>query len=274
MSTSSTVRAWSTTDASNASSDSNITSADTQSPDTLDNNIRSVMAAVRKLVLDVSGNLVAGGSANALTVTTNCVLESGQLVDGLFVKLKATADNTNTTVTFAPDGLTAANIKRADGSALAVGDIRNGMYLDLVYNSGSSEWRASNITIGLAAQADQETATSTALAVTPGRQQFHPSAAKCWAFVTVSGGVPTLAASYNITSITDSGVGDLTITIATDFSSANWAGLATVSAAGVQTYCYESSKSAGSVEYAAINAVSADAVKDPGSWSFAGFGDQ
>jgi len=87
MSTSSTVRAWSTTDATNASTDSNISSSDSQSPDTLDNNVRSIMAAVKKQMNDIGGSLAAGGTANALTVTTGQVLESGQLTDGLRVLL-------------------------------------------------------------------------------------------------------------------------------------------------------------------------------------------
>ncbi len=145
MSTSETVRAWSTTAASNASADGAISSSDAQSPDTLDNNVRSIMAAVKKQMNDIGGSLAAGGTANALTVTTGQVLESGQLTDGLRLLLKATADNTSATVTFAPDGLTAYNIKRADGTPLAIGSIQTGMYLDLVYNSGATEWRAANI---------------------------------------------------------------------------------------------------------------------------------
>ncbi len=145
MSTTETVRAWSTTAASNASADSAITSSDSQSPDTLDNNVRSIMAAVAKQEKDTGGALAAGGSANALTVTTNQVLEAGQLVAGLRLDVRATADNTSATVTFAPDSLTAANIKRGDGSALAVGSIKSGMMLTLYYNSGSSEWRCSTI---------------------------------------------------------------------------------------------------------------------------------
>lgn len=77
-----------------------------------------------------------------------------------------------------------------------------------------------------AAQSDQETATSTTTTVTPGRQQFHPSACKCWAYVTVSGGTPSLDASYNVTSITDTSAGNVTITIANDFSSANYCAVA------------------------------------------------
>lgn len=145
MSTTETIQAWSTTNATNASADAAIASSDSQSPDTLDNNVRSIMVAEKKFAKDTGGALSAGGSANALTVTTSQVLESGQITDGLRVLLKATADNTSTTVTFAPDSLTAANIKRADGSALAVGSIKSGMYLDLVYNSGASEWRCANI---------------------------------------------------------------------------------------------------------------------------------
>lgn len=38
----------------------------------------------------------------------------------------------------------------------------------------------------------------------------------------MSSGVPTLAQNYNITSVTDTAVGQVTVTIATDFSSANY----------------------------------------------------
>jgi hypothetical protein len=72
----------------------------------------------------------------------------------------------------------------------------------------------------VATQSDQETATSTSTVVSPGRQQFHPSAAKCWLKCDNAGNV---SASYNITSITDTGTGVVTVTIATDFSSANYA---------------------------------------------------
>jgi len=55
----------------------------------------------------------------------------------------------------------------------------------------------------MAAQSDQETATSTTLPVTPGRQQFHPSASKAWAKfdgTTVGTNAPTVG--YNVTNVT------------------------------------------------------------------------
>jgi hypothetical protein len=145
MATAENVEAWSTTAATNSSADSSINWAEGQDPATVNNSARSMMAAQAKHEDDQGGGLAAGGTANALTVTTNQVLSSGHVTAGLRLLLRATADNTSATVTFAPDGLTAANIKRADGSALAVGSIKSGMYLDLVYNSGSSEWRCANI---------------------------------------------------------------------------------------------------------------------------------
>lgn len=83
-----------------------------------------------------------------------------------------------------------------------------------------------------ASQADMETATSTTAAVTPGRTQYHPGVCKCWAYITVSGGTPSLDASHNVTSITDTSAGNVTVTIATDFSSANYCAVANAVTAG------------------------------------------
>ncbi len=82
------------------------------------------------------------------------------------------------------------------------------------------------------AQSDQETGTSTTVAVTPGIQHFHPSAAKVWAYISVSGGTPSLDASYNVTSITDTSAGNVTVTIGNDFSSANYCAVAQAVTAG------------------------------------------
>jgi hypothetical protein len=77
----------------------------------------------------------------------------------------------------------------------------------------------------VATQADQETATSTTTAVSPGRQQYHPSAAKCWVRGDHSG---TTVKGYNITSVGDTGTGLVTITIATDLSDALYPVVASV----------------------------------------------
>lgn len=80
--------------------------------------------------------------------------------------------------------------------------------------------------LAAATQSEMETATSTTAAVTPGRVQFHPGVCKMWAAISVSGGTPALDGSYNVTSITDTSAGNVTVTIANDFSTAVYAAVA------------------------------------------------
>jgi hypothetical protein len=75
----------------------------------------------------------------------------------------------------------------------------------------------------VATQSDMKTATDTAKIVTPGRAQYHPGVAKAWAAVTISGGTPSLAASYNVSSVTDNAAGTTTINFTTAFSAATYA---------------------------------------------------
>lgn len=77
-----------------------------------------------------------------------------------------------------------------------------------------------------ATQSDMEAKTSTAVFVSPGRQQFHPSSPKAWLYSVLTTGVPALTAGYNISSITDSGVGILDITFGVAMSTANYMGMA------------------------------------------------
>ncbi|MBA4259162.1 MAG: hypothetical protein C0446_08355 [Chitinophaga sp.] len=126
-----------------------------------------------------------------------------------------------------------------------------------------------------ATQADQETASSTAVYVSPGRQQFHPSAAKCWGNISISGGVPALDTSYNITSIADTNVGRVGVTIATDFSSANYALVASCEEATttVRSVAMINSMAAGTFELHMESGGSTPSDSYDGV-SFVGFGDQ
>lgn len=129
-----------------------------------------------------------------------------------------------------------------------------------------------SVAVNFASQAEQETATSVATAVSPGRQQFHPSAAKVWASVTVNAGVPTLSGSFNMTSITDNGVGDITFTIATYFSSGSNAYLV----CGRHTNLRNSGVTAvgtGTADGFCVT-TSTGAAFDPNNWYFTAFGDQ
>lgn len=82
--------------------------------------------------------------------------------------------------------------------------------------------------IEIAVQSEMETGSDTTRAVTPGRQQFHQSAAKAWVQYDSTGGI---LSSYNVASVTDNGAGNLSPVWATDFSSANHVVVATAEVA-------------------------------------------
>lgn len=91
----------------------------------------------------------------------------------------------------------------------------------------------------VATQSNMETATSTTTVVTPGRVQYHPGVAKAFAYLTVSGGTPSIQRSHNVTSVTDNGTGDLTITFTTAFSDGLYALAGTTGVAGATTNVVE-----------------------------------
>lgn len=84
-----------------------------------------------------------------------------------------------------------------------------------------------------AAKSDQTTATSTTLAVTPARQQNHPSAIKAWAKFSDNGTSVSVLASFNVSSITRNGTGDYTVNFTTAFANTNYVGVAMGSNDGV-----------------------------------------
>ncbi len=130
-----------------------------------------------------------------------------------------------------------------------------------------------------ATQAEIETASSTSKFITAGRAQFHPSSAKFWTFVN-GGGTPAMAANYNTTSVADTGVGFMTVTIGTDFSSATWCPVGkgignarTVTTATMQWV--SAAMAAGTIELTNADLSATPVVEDVVvGWAIAGFGDQ
>lgn len=136
----------------------------------------------------------------------------------------------------------------------------------------------------VATAAEMEAATAEGKFVTPALQHRHPGHPKCWLR---AAGAGTLTESYNITSVTDTGMGVLDVTIATDFSTATWAAIAMV-ASGVDSagatndfeQAFVVAVAAGTVTIECHSMATADeanwsfTAQDPSiSYSFVGFGD-
>lgn len=117
----------------------------------------------------------ATGTGNAILAAYTP--EITELTDGLVLGFRASAANTSTTPTFAPDDMTAHTITKQGGGALAAGDIPAADAEVLVrYNLANTRWELLMLT---------------------------PAVAVVWA--AAGGGVDTLTATYTpaITSLTD-----------------------------------------------------------------------
>lgn len=119
-------------------------------------------------------------------------------------------------------------------------------------------------------QAQQEAATATDVYTSPGRQQFHPSAAKAWGYANGAG--TSLLANYNISSITDNGPGDLTWNWGTSFSSSNYAIAATIIQTAGRRFMMMESIAAGSARTNVTN--DGGAAANPEAHFIAAYGDQ
>jgi hypothetical protein len=75
--------------------------------------------------------------------------------------------------------------------------------------------------LAAASQAEMETATSTAVATTPGRQHHHPGHPKAWVNFNGTGTI-AIRADHGVASLTDHGTGEYSVTFDTAFSSANY----------------------------------------------------
>lgn len=214
------VKDWSTTAADNDDADATINWLEGQSPATVNNSARALMAAVASWrdLIDygtVSGGTV-GGSANAITLTCSPTVSAREA--GRRYLFKYTSTGTTGAVTLVVDGLTSGAIQYL-GSALVSGDIATNDWV-LVVDDGTnfqllSGARVSGLTVIngttaksaiaasdkfaitdsaasdvpkhilwsslIASQSAMEAATSIVAAVTPGRMQYHPGVVKAWA---------------------------------------------------------------------------------------------
>lgn len=100
--------------------------------------------------------------------------------------------------------------------------------------------------------------------------KYHPGAGKVWIKCNASG---TINASYNVTSITDTGTGIVTVTIADDFSSSNYAIVVTLFAGTTNDReVIVTSQAAGS--FVIESHTSSGTLVDPSSYFAIAMGDQ
>ncbi len=169
-----------------------------------------------------------------------------------------------TTITSATNNLTAtANTTITVGAGNEINFVK-----------GATTTTLTNLTDRLlaATQAEQEAGASLTVGTTPGRQHFHPSAAKVWVRISAAG--DAAVGSYNVSSITDGGVGIPTVNFSVAFSAATYGCLANAIDTGNPFFVKVSS--AGSSSSSALRSHNtAGTANDPShGYNFVAYGDQ
>lgn len=181
--------------------------------------------------------------------------------------------NTDGTIQLQVNGTTPSVTLAANG-AVGVGSTpgygTNGQVLTSAGTGSAPTWSTVSAGLSAATQAEMETATSNTVAATPLATNWHPGVAKTWIMCNAAGAIQ---ASHNVTSITDGGVGQVTITIATDFSTANYCVMVSVKrGASGGTDLTISDQTAGT--FTCSYNLSGTGAIDPDNWFAAAFGDQ
>ena len=178
------------------------------------------IAAASTLSLPATGGGVFNVTGGVVTITGISSAQGGRTIKLRFAGAYPLTNNATTFII--PGGSTTT----ASGDTCeAVNEAAQG--------ASGSNWRLFNyeratgsplnLTTFTAAQSDLETGTSTSLFSTVGNMKYHDGVAKAWTTGT-HGGTPDSPGndSYNVTSVSDTGVGIMTVNFTTSFSSVNY----------------------------------------------------
>lgn len=129
------------------------------------------------------------------------------------------------------------------------------------------------VTVTAAVKSDQTTGSSTTVAVVPGVQQYHASAAKAW--VNFAGSSGTINASYNVSSVSRASAGNYTVNFTTSFANTGYACFGTAEDTSTNEFIKVGSGVNKTVSAIAVNALSSfSATADPANVNVVCFGAQ
>lgn len=135
-----TLYRWSQTAASDATADPTINWAEGQSPSSVNDSARAMMAATAKYRDDNSGALITGGTSTAYTLTSNQVFSSKALMNGAEISFTISLTN-GASPTLNVDGLGGDPITLDGTNAVPTGTLIQGSVYTAVYYFSGTAWR-------------------------------------------------------------------------------------------------------------------------------------
>jgi microcystin-dependent protein len=132
-----TLYKWSQTASADATADSTINWAEGQSPSSVNDSARGMMAAIAKYRDDVAGAIVTTGTSTAYAVNTYQVFQSLSQLNGQVIAFTPHATN-GATVTINVDGLGARPLRSAPSAELPAGTIIQGTPYAALYNNSDA----------------------------------------------------------------------------------------------------------------------------------------
>jgi len=129
-----TLYKWSQTASADAAADSTINWAEGQSPSSVNDSARAMMAATAKYRDDIAGAIVTGGTSTAYTVLSYQVFDTLAHLNGQMIAFTPHTTNGNV-VTLNADGLGARPLRSAPNVELGAGTIIQGTPYVATYNN-------------------------------------------------------------------------------------------------------------------------------------------
>jgi microcystin-dependent protein len=128
---------WSKVAASNATADSTVNWAEGQSPSSVNDSARAMMASTAAYRDDIAGAIATGGTSTAYTVTSYQIFDSLSHLNGQMVAFTPHTTN-GATVTLNVDGLGAKPLRSAPSVELPAGVLVQGTPYCALYNSSDA----------------------------------------------------------------------------------------------------------------------------------------
>ncbi len=233
--------------------------------------VRATLAEAFTLSRSSNTILAEGDRSKTLIATgsyTQTLTAAATLGDGWAINIIV---DSGVTLTVDPNGtetIDGATTKAIVGPAQGVLVCNGTLFRTIGFATAAASDTAAGV-IEIAIQSEMEAGTDTARAVVPGRQHYHPSAAKAWVNCDNSG---ANTASYNVSSVTDVATGRAQANLTNSMSSANYAAISCTNGGGGGIFGGADALAAGSFELRSWN-TSTQTLQDSGRNYGVVFGD-